>query len=117
MSEPHVHTQPTGEPGAADGSGAGDARLLTVVRYVVPALVVLAGIVAMSLGSEAELEGGAGIVGAGLAIYAMNWLYRASVSGDRERDAEEAAREYLDRHGHWPDEQARPTAGGPARRS
>ncbi len=80
------------------------ARLLTIVRYVVPALAVLGGVVVMSLGSEAELEGGAGIVGAGLAIYAMNWLYRASVDGDRERDAEEAAREYLDRHGHWPDE-------------
>lgn len=90
----------------AEEPDAQAAGLLTVVRYVVPALVVLAGIIVMSLGSEAELEGGAGIVGAGLAIYAMNWLYRASVSGDRERDAEEAAREYLDRYGHWPDERA-----------
>jgi hypothetical protein len=93
------------------------ARLMIVVRYVVPALVVLAGIIVMALGSEAEVEGGAGIVGAGLAIYAMNWLYRASVSGDRERDAEEAAREYLDRHGHWPDERAgRSPAAAPPRR-
>jgi hypothetical protein len=34
----------------------------------------------------------------------MSWLYRASVDGDRERDEEEAARVYLDIHGHWPDE-------------
>jgi hypothetical protein len=80
------------------------ARLMFAVRYVVPALVVLGGLVVMALGSEADVEGGAGIVGAGLAVYAMNWLYRASVDGDRERDAEEAARDYLDRHGHWPDE-------------
>ncbi len=76
------------------------------LRYVVPALVVLGGIVVMALGSEADVEGGAGIVSAGLAVYAMNWLYRASVDGDRERDAEEAARDYLDLHGHWPDEAA-----------
>lgn len=76
------------------------------VRYLVPALVVLGGIVVMALGSEADVEGGAGIVSAGLAVYAMNWLYRASVNGDRERDAEEAARDYLDLHGHWPDEAA-----------
>jgi hypothetical protein len=43
-------------------------------------------------------------VSAGLAIYATNWLYRASVAGDRERDAEKAARTFFDKHGHWPDE-------------
>ncbi|MHB8234576.1 MAG: hypothetical protein ACYDHT_07980 [Solirubrobacteraceae bacterium] len=102
---PSTHGQAIDES-CADESSERTARLLAVVRYVVPALVVLGGVIVMSLGSEAELEGGAGIVGAGLAIYAMNWLYRASVSGDRERDAEEAAREYLDRHGHWPDEPA-----------
>ncbi len=74
------------------------------LRYVLPAAVLLAGLVVMALGSEADLEGGAGIVSAGLAIYAMNWLYRASVDGDRVRDEEEAARTYFDLHGHWPDE-------------
>jgi hypothetical protein len=84
-------------------------EVMHVVRYGIPAVVVLAGIVVMALGSEADVEGGAGIVGAGLAVYALNWLYRASVNGDRERDAEEAARAYLDKHGHWPDE--RPPSG------
>jgi hypothetical protein len=74
------------------------------LRYVLPAGVLLGGLIVMALGSEADLEGGAGIVSAGLAIYAMNWLYRASVDGDRVRDEEEAARIYLDEHGHWPDE-------------
>jgi len=74
------------------------------LRYVLPAAVLLAGLIVMALGSEADLEGGAGIVSAGLAIYAMNWLYRASVDGDRVRDEEEAARSFLDTHGHWPDE-------------
>lgn len=78
------------------------------LRYVLPAAGVIAGLIVMALGSEAELEGGAGIVGASLAIYAVNWLYRAGVDGDRERDREEAARDYLDKHGHWPDELPRP---------
>jgi hypothetical protein len=77
--------------------------LLTFVRYVLPAVVVIGGLVVMSLGGESDLEGGAGIVGAGLAIFFLNWLFRAGASGEREREAEEAAREYFDRHGRWPD--------------
>jgi hypothetical protein len=48
--------------------------LLTFVRYVLPAVVVTGGLVVMSLGGESDLEGGAGIVGAGLAIFFLNWL-------------------------------------------
>ena len=76
--------------------------LLIALRRVLPAVTVLAGVAIMALGSEVDLEGGAGIVSAGLAIYAMSWFYRASFDGDRERDREEAARGYLDDHGHWP---------------
>ena len=78
------------------------SRLLIGVRYVLPALVTLAGVVVMAFGSETDLEGGASIVSAGLAIYFLNWLFRIGVSGDRERDAEQAAREYFQRHGRWP---------------
>jgi len=77
--------------------------LLVSLRYVLPAVVTLAGLALMVLGGEANLEGGASIVSAGLAIYLLNWLIRAGVSGDRERDREHAAREYFDRHGRWPD--------------
>jgi hypothetical protein len=82
--------------------------MMFALRYALPAAGVIAGLIVMALGSEAELEGGAGIVGASLAIYAVNWLYRAGVEGDRERDREEAARVYFDEHGHWPDEAPRP---------
>ena len=74
------------------------------VRYVLPAAVIVAGIVVMSLGSETDLEGGGGIVSAGLAIILINWLFRAGIAGEREREREDAAREYFDRHGRWPDE-------------
>jgi hypothetical protein len=76
---------------------------LDVIRYVLPAVVVLGGLIVMAQGDENHLEGGAGIVSAGLAIYFINWLFRAGVSGDREREAEEAARDYFERHGRWPD--------------
>jgi hypothetical protein len=74
-----------------------------VIRYVLPAVVVIAGLVIMVQGGEGDLEGGAGIVSAGLAIFLLNWLFRIGASGERERDAEDAAREHFDRHGRWPD--------------
>jgi hypothetical protein len=77
---------------------------MVLLRYVLPATVVIAGIVVMSLGSEADLEGGGGIVSAGLAIFFINWLFRTGAAGERQRDAEDAAREYFDRHGRWPDQ-------------
>jgi len=64
---------------------------------------VIGGIVVMSLGSESQLEGGASIVSAGLAIFFLNWLIRLGMAGDRERELESAARDYFDRHGRWPD--------------
>ncbi len=80
------------------------------LRYVLPVAIVLAGAIVMAFGSDVDLEGGAGIVSAGLAVFGMNWLYRASIEGDREREEEEAARIYLDVYGHWPDEAVTATA-------
>lgn len=77
--------------------------LLRTIRYLLPAAVTLAGLVFMAMGGESNLEGGASIVGAGLAIYLINWLFRIGAMGDREREAEDAARDYFDVHGRWPD--------------
>jgi len=73
------------------------------VRYLLPVVVVIGGILVMTGGGEINLEGGAGIVSAGLAIYFINWLIRLGASGDRERQREQRAREYFDEHGRWPD--------------
>ncbi|HEY3946175.1 MAG TPA: hypothetical protein VGL78_13190 [Solirubrobacteraceae bacterium] len=83
-------------------AASGRSWPLNTIRYVLPAAVVIGGLVVMALGSENDLEGGAGIVSAGLAIYFLNWLFRLGTAGERERDAEEAARDYFDRHGRWP---------------
>jgi hypothetical protein len=78
------------------------AWMLFGIRYVVPVVVVIAGVVVMAFGSENDLEGGAGFISAGLAIYFLNWLFRIGASGDRERDTEQAARDYFNEHGRWP---------------
>jgi hypothetical protein len=78
------------------------------VRYGLPATVVIGGIVATALSNdESRWEGGAAIIGAGLAVWLLNFFYRLGASGDRERDAEEEARVYYDLHGRWPDEEPR----------
>jgi hypothetical protein len=76
--------------------------LLVGIRYVLPVVVVIVGIAIMALGGEDNLEGGAGFVSAGLAIYFLNWLFRIGADGDRERDDEQAARDYFNEHGRWP---------------
>jgi len=94
---------------AEDSASGGESRepdhrwLLVGIRYVLPAVVVLAGGAVIAMGSESDLEGGASIVSAGLAIYFLNWLFRIGVTGDRDRDVEAAARDYFDLHGRWPD--------------
>ena len=98
--DPH---QQAGVPAEHAASTERRSWWLTAVRYVLPGAVVIGGIVVMSLGGETDVEGGAGIVGAGLAIFFLNWLFRAGASGERERDAEDAARDYFDAHGRWPD--------------
>jgi hypothetical protein len=80
------------------------------LRYGLPAVVVLGGVVLLALNpSLAGLEGWALLTGAGLSILLLNWLYRVGVKGDAERDDEEAARVYFDEHGRWPDEDGEAT--------
>jgi hypothetical protein len=107
MARPSTDTTAaTGSPGRSPRA----ERLMFAVRYLVPGAIVLAGAVIMAFGSEVDLEGGAGIISAGLAVYLVNWLYRVSAYGDREREDEQAARAYLGAHGHWPDQRP-PQAG------
>jgi hypothetical protein len=91
------------ERSTTPGTGGGRPVLMALLRYVLPGAVVLAGIVVMSLGGESDLEGGGGIVSAGLAIFFINWLFRTGAAGDEQREAEDRAREHFDRYGRWPD--------------
>ncbi|MET0770333.1 MAG: hypothetical protein ABW081_10500 [Solirubrobacteraceae bacterium] len=75
------------------------------VRYGIPAVLIVAGFVVLFVVDDTtKWEGWAGLVGAGLAVLLLNWLFRVGAEGDRERQEEEAAREFFSAHGHWPDE-------------
>jgi hypothetical protein len=91
------HRPPASEPAHTDPP----APLLRFTRHGIPALMVAAGVVAMSFGSDTALAGGAGLIGAGLATWLLSWLYRLGVSGDDARAREERARQRFERTGRW----------------
>jgi hypothetical protein len=80
--------------------------MMIFVRWILPTAICIAGLIAIALKPD-NAEAGMMIVGAGLSVWLLNFLYRLSVSGDKERDQEDQAREYFDRHGRWPDEDPR----------
>jgi hypothetical protein len=83
---------------------SGRAPILAL-RYGLPAILVVAGFVILfTVDGSLRWDGWAMCVGAGLSISLMNILFRMGAKGDRERDDEAAARDYLAEHGHWPDE-------------
>jgi hypothetical protein len=76
------------------------------VRYGLPLAIFLLGcaLLAIDGGGQTGWEGFFMGTGAALAVLLLNLLFRLGAEGDKERDAEEAAREYMARTGHWPDE-------------
>ena len=95
---PDVPDEPS--TSSSRGNGAG----VLAIRYGIPALFILAGQVVLITTGDAV--NWAGFTGAGLAILLIGALLRIGAEGDKERDREQAAREYFDRHGKWPDEGA-----------
>ena len=88
-------------PRASSGPSVG----LLTVRYGIPAVLLLAGLACLLVApSSSAVEGWALFTGAGLAVLLLNVLYRIGVSGDAERDREDAARAYFTKHGRWPNE-------------
>jgi hypothetical protein len=86
------------------------------VRIWLPVLIIAGGVVVIIAtgGSETGVEGGAGIIGAGASVWLLNVIFRVGVQGERDRDAEDEAREFYAEHGYWPDE-APPPEAPPAR--
>ena len=81
---------------------------MRAVRYGLPIAIFLLGIAFLIIKPGGEGLGGFfAATGAALSVLLLNLLFRAGVAGDRERDEEEAARAYYDRHGRWPDEDRR----------
>ena len=89
------------------GAGGDDhvGMPLLTLRYGIPFALVVSGFVMLfAVEGEIRWDGWAMLVGSGLSVLLLNWLFRLGARGDEERDAEQAARDYLTQHGHWPDE-------------
>jgi hypothetical protein len=71
-----------------------------------PIVIAMVGVVAIAVGRGHTALAAAGVVLVGTAgiVWTINWLFRLSIASNRERDQEEAAREYYGRHGRWPGE-------------
>jgi hypothetical protein len=80
-------------------------RTLIVVRYVLPAALVLIGLIILVIHPSGPAEHGAlGIIGAGLAAFLFAFLAKVSMSGDTHMTRDEENRRFFDEHGYWPDE-------------
>jgi ABC-type transport system involved in cytochrome bd biosynthesis fused ATPase/permease subunit len=80
---------------------------LAVTRVWLPVAIAIVGIVGVVVGGgKDDIVAGAGVslVLVALIVWMINWMYRMSVQSNRDREREEEARDYFDRHGHWPDE-------------
>ena len=115
------------EAGAASRAPTWGEIGMLVVRYGIGATMVLGGVVVLIV-SPAGLgaDGFAMAAGGGLSVVLLNFMYRLSLSSERDRDEEARARQYFDEHGEWPEEEERrpgrrwvlpagvvmPTAGG-----
>jgi high-affinity Fe2+/Pb2+ permease len=86
--------------------------LLVATRVWLPLVIAIVGVVAIVIGgtgsnhhSPTLAAAGVALVIVGLIVWMVNWLFRMSVQSNRDREQEERAREYFDRHGRWPDEE------------
>jgi drug/metabolite transporter (DMT)-like permease len=73
-------------------------------RIWLPLAIAVAGVVLILTGGDAADGAGVLLIGvAGLVVFA-NLMLRLSLSSERDREQEEANREFFSRTGHWPDE-------------
>jgi hypothetical protein len=86
---------------------------LHAIRYGIPVALFVAGAIVMATAGRVGLAAGALFFSAATAVLLLNVLHRIGVEGDRERDAEQEARDFFDEHGYWPDESPSAARGRP----
>ena len=95
-------------PDATSVSPPRTSTAVKLVRYGLPAAILLAGVVILIVvPGTAGVEGVVTMFGICVCVALFNSLVRLGVSGDRDRDTEQAARDQYERTGVWPDEHRR----------
>ena len=73
-----------------------------VVRFAIPGGIVAVGIALSALGSdEAVVGAGVALTGVGMLVALLNVLMRLGLESEADREREEQARRFFDRHGRW----------------
>jgi hypothetical protein len=82
--------------------------LMWNVRYGLPLFIFLVGVVVFAVVGDREvaIEIACMFWGTAIAVFLLNFFFRMGKSGDEDRDREDEARAYFDRHGRWPDDPA-----------
>jgi hypothetical protein len=75
---------------------------MTLVRVVLPLTTLLAGVILLVIGGEAATGAGIVLIGVAGLIVLANALIRLGVQSERDREREEARRQFLSEHGRWP---------------
>ncbi len=76
---------------------------MTAVRIGVPAALAVAATAVVILGHSATADGAAVVLYGSAGLVALSgFILRSGFRSNEERDREEAAREFFDRHGRWP---------------
>ena len=77
--------------------------VVPAVRYGLPVVLTIVGV--WLLETKTDKWGGLGVmlIGTAVIVLMLNLLFRLSIRSNDERSREEQAREYYDRHGHWPE--------------
>jgi lysylphosphatidylglycerol synthetase-like protein (DUF2156 family) len=82
--------------------------MLRFARIWLPLGIAAAGVVLVVIGG-AHTSKPVTVIGVllwlvALIVWMINWMFRMSVESNADREREEQAREYFDRHGRWPGE-------------
>jgi protein-S-isoprenylcysteine O-methyltransferase Ste14 len=100
-----------------DGEFTFGRFLLSFTRVWLPLTIAALGValIVAGHGSYSQLASthsiesacGVAVLIVALIVWMINWMYRLGVSSNEDREEEERAREFYDRTGRWPEDDAR----------
>jgi hypothetical protein len=82
--------------------------LLTSIHTGLPLAIAVAGAILIAIGhagvNDPVAVTGLVLLGVAVMVWMLNVAFRLSLQSNRDREREEEARRYFDRHGRWPDD-------------